>query len=488
MGLPMNAVVEGPRDLRLPVVILMHGLGGTSADMTAPLTTRGGFAFNQSGGFALYNDAGVHLTPPLTPVASFFIDPPLTAVTSWKDALVAAGFTTVTYSQTQASIAGDVTDLTGLAVALAGDSDLAGFSFAFVAHSRGGLVVRSFLASASRAITPLALAAFMARTTTLITLHSPNAGSGLATVAGSVNGLAARLQLAVAAMGLPPLAPLATLRSVVGTSAQLELTPGSATLAGIAAAEPVPGIAYHTFGGTSTNWLRLWANVYTPDSWIPPLSFVGIPLPIFQWGTSSVVLGSLLNYGSFLPTDLLVGPTPVITETTAALAALAALTPELTPGLGDTFVTDARSRLPFSTTHTTNPLHHLEALYDPTLQRQVIAILSGLRTPLFAGRAIVTLHPFPARPDVSTNYTVTAIDSVSGIPLIPFSVSVRGSDGGMLLMNLGASFTFTFVAQHTGITGGSATHRGVFDVAWPRVDALFGGHYGTVSVPIGLIG
>jgi hypothetical protein len=291
--------------------------------------------------------------------------------------------------------------------------------------------------------------------------------------------------MAIAALGLAPLAPLAALRAAVGNPAQVELTPGSATLAGIAAGEPVPGITYHTFGGTSTNWLRLWAKVFTPESTMPALAFLGIPLPFFHWSTSSVPVGSLLNYPSFLPTQLLVGPTPVITETMVVLAALSAAAPELAPNVGDTFVTDVSARLPFAATHATNPLNHLEALYDPSVQRQVIALLSALRSPVFSGRATVTLTPFPAKPHVATHYTVTAADAVSGLPLTPQSVTVRSPHGGVLLTSPGASFTFSFVQQHV-IEIDPQTHRPVSELVWPGVSVQLPAPYNVVDVPTGL--
>jgi hypothetical protein len=466
----ISALVDGSLDPRRPVVILMHGRGGTCADMTAPLTTAlyAGTAFNRSATFPLLSDAGVNVSPPVVPVAGFFIDPLLTTVTSWSQALIAAGFTTVTYSQRLQSIATDAADLSNLAQALVQDPRIIHCGFAFVAHSRGGLVVRSFLGS-TFGTADMHLDNFMKRTTTLVTLHSPNAGSGLATVAASVDALAAKLQMSIAALGLPPLAPLAALRSEVGDPSLAELAPGSAALAGIAAAEPVRGISYYTFGGNSTKWLRLWANLYTPDSTVPWSAFFGIPIPVFHWTTTPVILGWLLSYESFLPTEILTGPSPGITEIIAILVALAALTPELKDGVGDTLVTDSSARLSFST-HRENPLNHLEALYDPALQGQVIGILSGVGAPLLSGTAIARLHP-SARQNVLASYTVTATDSASGIPLTPVSVSVYDAHGVLSCTSSGDSFSYKFVPAR--IQG---------DLVWPTVSARFGAPYGTVEV------
>src|SRR6266496_2080237 len=70
----------------------------------------------------------------------------------------------------------------------------------------------------------------------------------------------------------------------------------------IAAAEPVAGITYHTFGGSSTDVARLWASVYTPDSTMP----LPLPFPLFHWGSVPIPIGTLLNAVSFAPAALIV--------------------------------------------------------------------------------------------------------------------------------------------------------------------------------------
>src|SRR5918994_2988274 len=187
--------VNGVLDASLPLVVLLHGLGGTSADMTAPLTSRGAVAFNRAATFPPYRDEGLRFTPPLVPVARFYGDPPLTAVTSWRDALNAAGFATATYTQNGGLIGASAAQLATFASGpLSTDPRLSGLRIAFVAHSRGGVIARSFLVSAS---TNPALAPLLARVAALITLHSPHLGSGLAGAAVAVDGLAARLQATI---------------------------------------------------------------------------------------------------------------------------------------------------------------------------------------------------------------------------------------------------------------------------------------------------
>jgi hypothetical protein len=115
---------------------------------------------------------------------------------------------------------------------------------------------------------------------------------------------------------------------------------------------------------------------------------------------------------SFIPL-FVVAQVPEVVQLGAAVGLLATAVPEVVGGRGDGLVLDARAHLPFSATRTTNPLNHAEALWDPTLQAQVVAILSGLRTPGISGRAVTRIDPFPASEALAT-HTVTAADAVSG--------------------------------------------------------------------------
>jgi hypothetical protein len=481
--------VDGPFNSSLPLVILLHGMGGSSLDMTAPASAYPGLSFNRRVSFPFYKDEGIRPFPPVVPAARFYLDPPAGPLTSWNDALKAAGFTTVSYSQTGGLIAADVTQLTGLVTQLlmtagAGLPSFTGFRVAFVGHSRGGLVARSFLTGAGA--NP-ALAGFLPRVTALITLHSPNTGSGVAGAAAAVAALLGRLGTAFAGAGLPVGAAITTfLSGVVTNPLRAELVPGSGTLTAIAAAEPVGGVAYHTFGVTSTDFARIWADVYTPDSTIP-FFIPFVPVPLFHWGSAPLIVGVPLNILSFLPALAL--PAPFITEIITVLTLLAATTPDIAPGQGDLLVSDARSRLPFSTSHTTNFLNHLEALSDPTLQAQVVAILSRLRTSVSSGIARATLSPFPARRNVTTQYRVTAVDAVTGVPITQGAVQVVNGGQVVLTAQLGAPFTFRFTSRTvTQCTFDPLTKERDCDrsIVWPTVSARLEAPYSRVPVDTGL--
>jgi hypothetical protein len=101
----------------------------------------------------------------------------------------------------------------------------------------------------------------------------------------TVDTALAAVAFALAGMSIPPPGFLTMLRAMTGNPALPELGIRSPTLAATAAAEPVPGVSYHTFGGTSPAFARLWAKVFTPDSTVPiPIPIV--PFPLFHWGTA----------------------------------------------------------------------------------------------------------------------------------------------------------------------------------------------------------
>jgi hypothetical protein len=200
-----------------------------------------------------------------------------------------------------------------------------------------------------------------------------------------------------------------------------------------------------------------------------------------------VVVGVPLNIASFVPA-VLAAPNPLVITLMSVATSLAAAAPDIAPGFGDLLVADARARLPFSTSHTTNFLNHLEALSDPTLQAQVVALLLRLRTPVSAGIARVTLSPFPARPNVTTLYTVTAVDSVTGVAIPPNSVEVV--DSGHVVANpMGGTFSYRFTShQVTHCTIDPRTHQRDCERVdvWPTVFVQLPGAYGRVRVATGL--
>jgi acetyl esterase/lipase len=490
-GTPSGTLVtvDGKLDPSLPLVVLLHGLGGSSLDMTDPATQYHGLAFDRTATFSRLRDEGLHDSLPPFPVARFFLDPLATTLTSWSAALTAAGFTVITYSQIapQGLLTPNVTQLTALVIQILmtdltqqpAKVDLRPFRVAFVGHSRGGLLARAFLVAAQ---TNPALSTFLPRVTSVITVHSPNSGSSLASLAKAVDGLLVTTKAAFSGVGVPAPPIIDLMRTITGTAGFAELVPGNATLALIAAGEPVPGVTYNTFGGTSTDAVRLWASVFTPDSAIP----LPVPFPLFHWDSTPLVVGRALNAASFVPAAVLT-PLPPVAAIVGALNALASAAPELRAGSGDLLVADTRARLPFAASHATNALNHLEALSDHGLQSQVSALLLAQRNPLVSGVAIAKLSPFPAKQEQSHQYRVVASDAGTGASLTPGVVTIRDGVGNLTLTLPpgGAPFKYDFPST-TVWTIDPDSGKPVKEKVWPTVVVELGLPYGSIDVDTGL--
>jgi predicted esterase len=413
----------------VPLVVLLHGLGGTETDMTSPgSSTWGPVIRDRNAAVPGPADLGIQLLPEVG-VHHFDIDPVATPLRSWRQAFNESGFPTVSYTQAGGPLAGNVAQLIGIAAEVLSHPDFAALPLVFVGHSRGGILARQFLVGAA------VNATFISRVRACITLHSPNQGSAVADAAVTIDGLLASLQSTLTSMGLPAAAgALAPIRGVVGNPAYPELRVNSPLLDAIATSEPVGAIEYHTFGGTSTRFSRLHAHVFTPTSAAPiPL----IPIPLFHWSTFPVQVGEPVDPLSFLPL------VPVVAELQTILAVLASGTPEAQHGNGDLLVADARAHLPVSLTRTTNPLTHADALSDRTLQHQVLSLVQRFRAPTVSGQARASIEPFPvfARPET---YTVRAEDLISGVPLTG-TVHVDDTFGNPAHQGpIGVPFTYDF--------------------------------------------
>jgi hypothetical protein len=211
-------------------------------------------------------------------------------------------------------------------------------SLVFLAHSRGGLLVRKFIKDNQNDPT------LAGRISFIITLHSPHQGSDLANVANALDAAITALATVNATMVM---AAFGWLASIVHSPSFQELAVGSPFLTTLSAGETaMPGVAYHSFGGISVRLTRLLSWFYTLGSAFPQWH---LP-PYDHWITMVELPGS-----------------PVLNS-------LPPLAPEIIQGQGDMLVADGRAHLPFSIQHT-NSLNHAEALWDPSLQAQVLSLL-----------------------------------------------------------------------------------------------------------------
>jgi predicted esterase len=468
--------VTEPLPAGVPLVVLLHGLGGNALHMTDPSSSPDLMPVirNLNAPVGGATDRGIQFVPGIG-AAGFEIDPTMT-VRGWRGALNAAGFPTLSYTQVSpgGTLAPNLMQLQTIAAAVLEDPDIKPLPLVFLGHSRGGVLARQFLVGAA------ANPSFMSRVRACITLHAPHTGSALANAAVSVDGALAGLQTTFTGMGLPAASALLGMaRTVVGSPAFPELAVGGATLASIAASEPVAGVEYHTFGGTSTHFARLRAHAFTPESALPiPIPL--LPFPLFHWTTVPVQVGIPVDPLSFVPI------VPTVIELQLLLSALTAMAPELQHGSGDLLVADARAHLPFSLTRTTNPLTHAEALYDLALQGQVVGILQRFRPPVVTGRASVRISPFPAR-QVLAQHTVFAEDATTGAP-VAGTVVVRDPFGAVAFQGpVGTAFSFSFAPRKVR-TFDPETHHWDTTTIPPTAEADLVPPYPDMDVDLGLVG
>ncbi|HET6201895.1 MAG TPA: hypothetical protein VFI25_03730 [Planctomycetota bacterium] len=349
------------QDPTRPAILLFHGLHRTAECWTSP-SRDGGYNFDYG-----HPPATVTATKDAPGVGVFKVGKSdLLGVDSqnWFDFLVQRGFTVATFSQggprLEQAVPTALEALERFARETAAHSPSAPPPIALLGHSRGGLVIRKVLKEKGD----------LGRVRWAITLHSPHAGSELARTPGR---LAAEIVDAIDAAAPPVLtAPLKKeikdlvvelarplTRWIVDDESR-ELMPDSPFLRDLAAGErELPGVRYHSFGGTKPTLFRLYAWVFTPESAVPQYRAEGLSVKqYFKWEAK--------------PQELtLISP---------MLEKVRDFAPEIKPGYGDTLVTDRSARFPFpSATHETDSLNHAEVLWDRRLQERVSGLLaSGL--------------------------------------------------------------------------------------------------------------
>jgi pimeloyl-ACP methyl ester carboxylesterase len=343
---PTVDITEGSRDL--PLVLLLHGTSGDILDMTRPeLVDAAGEPLGPDNNYD-------HLAPLRGEIAigqreypgigvwsCCELDPKLEPVRSWRDVLTQYKFSTAAYSQVDN--AGLLEAPTLELVEVMRKLNERRQPIVLLAHSRGGLLVRSFLKRFPRDATWV---------TTVITLHSPHTGSSLASLATTVRGLIEDLR---DALGQVVDVALGWLLDIADSDAYKELAIDSDFLTELATDEQaLDGITYYTFGGVSVRLARIRSWVYTLDSAIPKWRW-----PPYDHARVEVEVPGASPVADSLPNVI----------------------EELTEGRGDLLTADSRTRLSFAAAHQTNPINHAEALWDPILQAQVLRIL-GVDVPI----------------------------------------------------------------------------------------------------------
>lgn len=343
-----------------PVVVLVHGIGGTAQHWTDPV----GMPIGDTWLFDL-------AAPPPPGTAGLGMSPPYQegSVTSWTRLLAGRGMTTVTWSQARPNdlLRYAVAEATALLASLearlfqpyAQDAAAGGAipPLILLCHSRGGLVARAALKALGATGLPHLRA--------VITLATPHAGSYMPRLADDYNrglggsidfrGLAAALPGVVAANVQPLLDDIATqvrdgLLHRFGPVAEGpgydELVPGSAMLTALAEGErPLPGVRYASFGGSNPSFIRLYVCEFGQH----------LPLPEVS--------------------PFLVGELSALPDVAARYGGLAELS------RGDSSVALASSPWPAvfqaGEQHAVVFANHMQALVAPALQAAVLPLLLG---------------------------------------------------------------------------------------------------------------
>lgn len=356
-GLNDLTIVAGRFDA--PVVVLIHGIGGTAQHWTDPVS----MPVDETWLFDL-------AAPPPSTASGLAWSPPYQegSVTSWARTLGEQGMTAVTWSQRRPNdlLEYATVEASALLSALEAhlfapyeqDAGAAGLPpLVLLCHSRGGLVARA----AMKALGAVGLPHLRV----VVTLCTPHAGSYMPRLADDYDnslrasvdfhGLTAALPAFLAVRIEPLLTEVADqvragllhrFGALIMGPGYDELLPGSATLTALAVGEePLPGVRYYSFGGSNPAFVRFYLGEAGQRLVLPEVS------------------------------PLLVAELSRLPEVAARYGGLAELSQ------GDSAVALARSSWPASfgvgNYHQVIFLNHMQALVAPALQTAVLALLRG---------------------------------------------------------------------------------------------------------------
>ncbi len=346
-GVPRHTVVTqtgNTPDPSLPVILLLHGMGGDIHHMSDPATSPG-IQFDVNFAPPEVIDRGWHGYPN-TGIWSIGTSPSKNGC-GLQSALAQFGYTALNYAQVGPN---DTVDVPAVELDAVVRDVLARFNnkrVALVCHSRGGLLARVFLQRHRNDLDVLS------RLAGVITLHAPHQGSEVADFAANIHSAIDALRnINQHDPGFQ--AALNLLDSQVNSPVIPELRPSSTLLENLRAGETTPlpvSIPIHTFGGTNPRLISVFVSTFDFMSSVPQWHW-----PPFHWTTvQSAVIHALDG-------------TPV-----------SLICPEQRAG-GDVLVTDARSRLPGEASHRTNRVNHANLLSDGGIQAQVRDVLQTMRS------------------------------------------------------------------------------------------------------------
>ena len=268
-------------------------------------------------------------------------------VRCWTGVLRSLGHTVVNYSQRgpQQKVAVPLAQLEDHVVPIIRDEvltgRLAGKRVTVLAHSRGGILARAYLAAH-----PDEGAAWIRR---VVTVCSPHHGSEASL---ALERYADYVRDRVPILGALAYRVLRDNDFFDATPAQLELLPDSPLFDTLAMPADVPDIDFVSVGGTNVNYARVYAWLYAPSSYVP--NFSDFPDLRFDWTQEP------------LEVDVV---SPMLGRIPDSLAH-----DEQDDGRADGLVTDQSARLPGAVHHALL-INHNEALWYEPLYHLVAELL-----------------------------------------------------------------------------------------------------------------
>jgi pimeloyl-ACP methyl ester carboxylesterase len=338
------------------VILLLHGLGGSSGDWNSPEWRS--YEWDHENPPANRHDNN-NWTPPLNLLPDISLSGKR-EIRCWSGVLRGLGHTVIHYSQNGNTDIAEVPldQLENLIIPYIKDvvlqGNLAEKRVTVLAHSRGGILIRYYLAHDPRA------GDWIQR---VITLSSPHHGTD-----------APRAKRRIAEwvfmhLSLDPFSWLHAkailflidqltdwLDMPVG---QAQLLPGNSLFGRLSLPADTPTIEFHTFGGDSVRMSRIYSWMWSDSSFWPG----GFPDIRYDWTKVPLEVPLLSPLLEGIPDD--------------------AVFAEQRPGRGDVAVTVESSQLP-GARHETLDFNHAEALFDERLFSKVADLLG---TPLGATAA-----------------------------------------------------------------------------------------------------
>jgi pimeloyl-ACP methyl ester carboxylesterase len=338
------------------VILFLHGTGGNKQEWSFPDWR--GYNYDHEHRPSDRHSGG-HVSPPWNPLPDFSLSDKKD-VRCWTSVLRALGHTVIYYSQEGQDdfIEVPLKQFEDLIVPFIRSEvltgQLAGKRVVIIAHSRGGILTRRYLAG-----DPQGGSEWIERVITLCSPHgATNAPRAMRRLRDAIEQRLLGGVPAVARLLFPFLASFPVIGfDVKPSDAQAQLLPGDPLFDSLSQPNDTPDIDFHTFGGSSVTLARVYVWYWHPSSWIPRWDFPN-PIPHFDWTLFPTEIDLASPIIDSLPNDMVFA--------------------EQIEGQGDIAVTIDSARLT-EVPHATLPLNHSEALFDEALFARVADILG---TPL----------------------------------------------------------------------------------------------------------